>query len=220
MSLIYAIGDIHGCAETFRKLLDEINLKRSDKLYLLGDYIDRGEDSKGVIDWILNLRKRRFQIHTLRGNHEQMLMDAYRDEEKIPHWFKNGGESTLRSFKVSSLKKIPVKYMEFFQRTKYFISCKDYVFVHAGLNFLLNNPFLDKKAMLWTRESYFEPAKINYRTLIHGHTPLALAEILEPEDPRKINIDGGCVHMHKPHLGNLIALELPLKKFTIVKNID
>ncbi|MBK7956987.1 MAG: serine/threonine protein phosphatase [Bacteroidetes bacterium] len=73
----FIIGDIHGCCNTFQRLvLDEICIRKSDKIYCLGDYIDRGPYSKGVIDFILSLRKSGYHIHTLRGNHEQMLLNS------------------------------------------------------------------------------------------------------------------------------------------------
>ena len=220
MSIIYAIGDIHGCAATFRKMLACIQMKKSDKMYLLGDYIDRGNDSKGVIDIILNMRKRGCHIHTLRGNHEQMLLEAYNEESKIPQWFKNGGEATLQSFGITDIKKLPKKYLDFFQRTKYFIATNKFIFIRAGLNFRLDNPFLDKKAMLWSREEYFDYEKINYRILIHGHTPIPFEKIVKPPNDYKINIDGGCVHNHKPFLGNLVAIVLPGKKYICIPNIE
>jgi len=67
-----AISDIHGCARTFQALLDKIQLSTNDQLYLLGDYIDRGPDSKGVIDTILGLINAGYRVQTLMGNHEKM----------------------------------------------------------------------------------------------------------------------------------------------------
>lgn len=221
MPRIFAIGDIHGCSKSFRNLLlDVIKIKKTDKIYCLGDYIDRGNDSRGVIDFILKLRGKGYRIHTLRGNHEQMMLDAGLNEHKLNHWFKNGGEITLKSFGIDSITELPLKYLDFLKRTRHFISTKNYVFVHAGLNFKLDNPFLDKKAMLWTREEYFEPSKIKNRILIHGHTPVALNIAMNPLNPKNINIDGGCVYAHKPDYGNLIALSLPDRKFISVRNID
>ena len=83
MARIFAIGDIHGCSNTFKRLLlDKIKIRKSDIIYCLGDYIDRGIDSKGVIDFILELRAEGYTIYTLRGNHEQMMLDAPISKEK------------------------------------------------------------------------------------------------------------------------------------------
>ena len=104
MPRVFVIGDIHGCCKTFRKLiLDKINIKKTDKIYCLGDYIDRGPDSKGVIDFIINMRKKGYMIHTLRGNHEQLLLDSENDEKSFEHWTKNGGDKALSSFKIDSI---------------------------------------------------------------------------------------------------------------------
>ena len=69
----FAISDIHGCAKNFKALLDRISLSLGDELYLLGDYIDRGPDSKGVIDHVWQLQKTGHTVHCLCGNHEQRL---------------------------------------------------------------------------------------------------------------------------------------------------
>src|SRR5438876_897645 len=104
----FVISDIHGCLKTFRYLLEDIiHYTKSDTLYLLGDYIDRGPDSKGVIDYILSLKERGYRIYPLKGNHEQLLLDAYEEApfaEKA--WLRNGGENTLKSFGVKNVKSI------------------------------------------------------------------------------------------------------------------
>jgi serine/threonine protein phosphatase 1 len=71
----FFIGDIHGCSRTFRKLItDEINIRKNDEIYCVGDYTDRGGDSKGVASLILKIREQNYKINPLRGNHEQMLI--------------------------------------------------------------------------------------------------------------------------------------------------
>lgn len=72
----YAITDLHGCARTFRALLDKIRFSKEDELYLLGDYINRGPDSKGVIDHILELRESGHTVHCLRGNHQRRFFSV------------------------------------------------------------------------------------------------------------------------------------------------
>ena len=149
-----------------------------------------------------------------------MMLDAFTGEAKLNHWLLNGGGATLKSLGVSSLHDLPQQYTDFIRRTKYYVATKEFVFAHAGLNFRLKNPFLDKKAMLWTRDEYFDPLKINYRILVHGHTPLLHENIRNPGNRHKINIDGGCVYNYKPGYGNLVALSLMEMKLIIVANID
>ena len=221
MPRTFVISDIHGCCKTFKKLLLEtIIIKRSDKIYCVGDYVDRGKDSKGVIDLIIKLRSEGYNIHTLRGNHEQMMIDAIKDAQRLKHWLLNGGTQTLMSFGIASLKELPKLYMNFLKRTKFFIETDKYVIVHAGLNFKSAHPFKDKEEMLWTRDEYFAPAKIKNKIMIHGHTPIHLEVLKKQTNPNKRNIDGGCVYNYKPGYGYLIALQLPEMKVIEVKNID
>ena len=120
MPRVFAIGDIHGCSKTFKKLLlEKIQIRKSDKIYCIGDYVDRGRDSKGVIDFIIELRKKGYHIHTLRGNHEQMMLDAPISKIKMQHWLKNGGYATLKSFHIESLKEIAPKYLSFLKKKKF-----------------------------------------------------------------------------------------------------
>ncbi|MEO8763454.1 MAG: metallophosphoesterase family protein [Ginsengibacter sp.] len=217
----FAIGDIHGCARTFKKLiLEELAIKKSDTIYCIGDYIDRGNDSKGVIDLIIDLRCQGYEIHTLRGNHEQMMLDSTTDRESLHLWLRNGGVETLNSFKIPSVIDLPAKYLSFLNETKFYVATGEYIFVHAGLNFRVEDPFTDEEAMLWTRDEYTDVSKINNRIVIHGHTPTPFEIIARQSNLELINIDGGCVYNHISGFGYLIALALPSMKFTAVKNID
>lgn len=218
MKRIFAIGDIHGCNEAFQKMLfDKIKIEKQDKIYCIGDYIDRGPDSRGVIDTILSLREKGYHIHTLRGNHEQMMMDSEQSEEEFEHWIINGGDTTLKSFDVDIYAAMPEKYKQFFRNTKYYISTKDYVFVHAGLNFMRNNIFEDRDAMLWIRDFNSNQDVLRNKILIHGHTPKTRDYIFN-QTGNCINIDGGCVFNKHRNLGNLIAIPLPGKEFIVVPN--
>ena len=220
MPRIFAIGDIHGCSKTFKKLMDKISIQKKDKIYCIGDYIDRGNDSKGVVDFILKLRSKGYQIRTLRGNHEEMMMISDQDEIKFKHWFKNGGEATLKSFGISSYKDLKPVYKNFFNRTKFIIQTSKFIFVHAGLNTQMPNPFEDKYAMLWIRDFTIDKHKLGNKILIHGHTPQPLDFILNQQVNNVINIDAGCVFKHREDMSCLIALNLNERKFIYTKNID
>jgi len=137
---VFAIGDIHGCFNSFKKLIEQkIQLTKSDKLVLLGDYIDRGSQSKEVIDYIIELIEKDFDIVPLRGNHEQMLLDAFFDDGHIPIWIFNGGNETLKSFGINSLKKLETKYLDFFGSLQFFFEFEAYLLVHAGFNDEIQN---------------------------------------------------------------------------------
>jgi len=218
MKRIFAIGDIHGCNDAFQQMLFvEIKIKKQDKIYCIGDYIDRGPESKGVIDTIISLREKGYHIHALRGNHEQMMMDSEQGEESFEQWYINGGNTTLKSFEVDTYTAMPEKYKQFFLNTKYYISANDYIFVHAGLNFWRNNIYEDKDAMLWIRDFNPQQNVLGNKILIHGHTPKSLHYILNQKG-NCINIDGGCVFNDHKNLGNLVAIALPEKGIIIVSN--
>ena len=107
MDRLFAIGDIHGCFDSLKELIENhIQLRKNDKLVLLGDYIDRGANSKKVIDYIIDLQVKGFDIIALTGNHEVMLLDSFDNEKNIPKWIQNGGTNTLKSFELDSIKSI------------------------------------------------------------------------------------------------------------------
>src|SRR5664279_6369907 len=106
---LFAISDIHGCYKPFYELIvNTIRLTKSDHLILLGDFIDRGEQSKEVIDFILQLKNDGFNITSLTGNHEVMLVDSYHETNALPLWLMNNGMSTLESFGIQDLSLIHI----------------------------------------------------------------------------------------------------------------
>jgi len=216
----FAIGDIHGCSKTFRKLLEELRVSRQDEIYCVGDYIDRGSGSKSVIDLILELRAHGYTIHTLRGNHEQLLLDSVKGEQHFRNWMMNGGNTTLQSFYASSVNGLDPVYLDFFKNTQYFIETDTCIFVHAGLNFSLPDPFLDTQAMLWIRGFSYDREKLHGKILIHGHTPVPLSFILSQVNSDVINIDAGCVYNYREGFGNLVALDVNERKIISVRNVD
>ena len=221
MARVFIIGDIHGCCKTFKKLvLEKIAIRKSDKIYCLGDYIDRGPDSKGVIDFILKLRNEGFHIHTLRGNHEQLLLESEMDENAKELWIKNGGEKTLISFQVNSINQLEKKYLNFFNQTKYYIQTKNFFLVHAGLNFAVADPLSDKNAMLWIRDFPVDNNFLNGKILIHGHTPKNSGFIISQPFKSPLNLDGGCVYKNNIGYGSLFALNYYERKLIEVINIE
>ncbi len=218
---IFAISDIHGCAITFQKLVkEEINLQKTDKLYLMGDFIDRGNDSKGVVDFILHLKEVGHHVFTLRGNHEQLMMDSVNDIENYRHWIQNGGNTTLKSFGIQSYNELPPRYQSFFEKTERCLTYEKFIMVHAGLNFNNDNIFEDELAMLWTRDMKIDMQKLGDRVILHGHTPKPLDFILSQSNQGAINIDGGCVYKDRKGFGHLIAYELTEDKFLYARNMD
>lgn len=217
----YAISDIHGCVKTFENLLKRLAFSKDDVLYLLGDYIDRGPDSKGVIDHIIRLKADGYQVHCLRGNHEQMLLDAYRSTD-IQYGM---DQAMLSSFQVTSVKSIPDKYIQWMDALPYYFNLDDYILVHAGLNFKGLSPFENEADMIWIRYWYDDINEqwLGGRIVVHGHTPIAKMDIKksihELDEIPAIDIDAGCV-FKSIHLGYLCALNLDTKQLTFERNMD
>ena len=216
----FAIGDLHGCSKTFRKLVTEvIQLRKKDELYCLGDYVDRGPDSKGVIDFILELREQGYQVYTLRGNHDQMMMDSGSNRENFNHWVQNGGSATLKSFGIESYNELDSKYKTFFYETQYYFETGNYILVHAGLNFK-DDPFQDTHAMMWIRGFRVDENKLAGRIIVHGHTPIPWEVIRKQAGQNVIDIDGGCVYPQLTGMGHLVALNLSSGEFIAEKNCE
>ncbi|THH40549.1 metallophosphoesterase family protein [Neolewinella litorea] len=199
----YAISDIHGCASTFANLLQRIDFGRNDELFLLGDYIDRGPDSRGVLHHIWRLQGEGYQVVCLRGNHEQMLLDALREGrapwDYLPH--RRERQQTMHW----------MEYLPFYHETP------GYFLVHAGLNFEIDDPLADEEAMLWIRdwEDTLDRDWLGERILLYGHTPRPM-EIMQREVQdmslrQMVCLDSGCA-MHYPGMGYLTALNLDTGK--------
>ena len=209
----FAISDIHGCLDTFKALLKTIQFSKTDELYLLGDYIDRGPDSKGVIDHIWHLQEEGYTVKCIVGNHELMLLQVLEEEHLLPWWSKHGGAETMLSFGQFHPSLFPKKYLDFFAGLPYFFDLDDFLLVHAGFNFAAENPFGDTHAMAWIRAWYDDLDRdwLGNRIIIHGHTPATQSTIrLQHQNLETLpilGIDNGCVY-HRNGLGYLCALEL------------
>ncbi len=208
---LIAIGDIHGCFVSLKKLIEnKICIQKPDRLIFLGDYIDRGPNSKEVIDFIISLKEKGFDIITLIGNHERMLIDAFKEDSKIPLWLLNGGGETLDSFGLKATVGLPEIYWKFFIELEYFYCYRNYIFVHAGLNDKIIDPFEDKYHMIWTRNDNYSNPILKEKTIIHGHTPITseLCKAMIKQNSQVINLDTGCVYKEKKGYGILTALDI------------
>lgn len=216
---LFAIGDIHGCFDPLKELIEEkIQLTPHDKLVLLGDYIDRGPKSKEVIDYIMGLQNKGFDITALSGNHEQMLLDAWEEEDFTGIWMMNGGKETLKSFGIREVKNFDPLYLDFFRSLKLYVEIGKYLFVHAGFNDEIEHPFEDTFHMIWKcRKKYSHPV-FKGKTIVHGHctiTASACDERIRAKD-QVIDLDSGCVYTGYKGYGRLTALELNTLKIHTV----
>jgi serine/threonine protein phosphatase 1 len=208
---LFAISDIHGCLKPFRELVvNVIDLKKTDRLILLGDYVDRGAESRQVIDFILELKKTGFDVVVLRGNHEQMMLESWRNTDTLPLWFLNSGMATLESFGVRDVRDIPEEYMKFISDMPFYHEEHDLLFVHAGFNDSAPDPFSDNHSMIWECRPTYINRFLTDRIIIHGHRPRTVESVkkLIAESSRVIPIDTGCVYDHREGYGKLSALEV------------
>lgn len=216
---IFAIGDIHGCFNAMKELIEnQVQLSKNDKLIFLGDYIDRGPDSKKVLDYIMDLQNNDYDIITLRGNHESMLIDAWHNENLVSKWIQNGGSETLLSFGIDKLKYFDSRYMHFLENLNFYYELDKYIFVHAGFNDSIETPFTDKYSMLWNSKEQYSNPLLKDRTIIHGHAPVPLNIIQKQiaNNTGVINIDGGCAYANARY-GKLIAFEVNTRTILIAE---
>ena len=215
---------------------DLIKPMRSDEIYFLGDYVDRGPDSKGVIDFIRSMQKDGYNVTTLKGNHEDFMVELYDAEKKSVNawwhnfgnkkhktWLEIGGKPTLSSFGVTHIRDVPIDYIEWMRNLTHYIELDRFVLVHAGLNFKNENPYEDQRAMLWLRDYEIKPDKIGGRRIIHGHVPVNMELITMAVKNRIykfIDLDNGPYLSGKDGFGNLVALELNRMEMVIQYNMD
>lgn len=221
-SKIYAIGDIHGCAKTLKKLMAEIQPAKSDTLVFLGDYIDRGPRIKGTIDFLIELKDSGHRVIYLMGNHEWMLLDTFENNVREFIWRYNGAESTLRSFGISEITQLNSHYVQFFKNLDFYWQSSNFLFVHAGFSNIPNQEFDDIQSNLWTRNETYTSPKLKDMCIIHGHTPTTKGDLISRLDngQKVLNIDTGCVYYKRLGSGALTALEIPSFKIYSVVNCD
>lgn len=202
--MLYAIGDIHGCARELQTLLTQIAPKPTDTVVFLGDYIDRGPDSKGVIDIILDLQTKT-NVVTLKGNHEQLFLD-FLESPQSPGagvFILNGGGATLASYPgPGGTFEIPETHINFFYALKNKWETETHFFVHAGVPMKPLDEINvqdDENTLLWSRQPFLSSDYQWSKMIVHGHTPVASPEVRA----NRINVDTGCVYG-----GALTAIEV------------
>jgi len=173
-----AIGDIHGCSAALRALIAAIQPVTDDTLVPLGDYVDRGPDSRGVIDLILDLEKQCHVVPIL-GNHELMLLDAVANPRMIGPWLECGGDATVRSY-GGRLEGVLKEHLDFIHRCRRYYEISTHFFVHA--NYAADVP-LDEQPdylLFWEHLFFHTPAPHeNGKVAIVGHTSQKTAEIFD-----------------------------------------
>jgi len=211
MNKIFAIGDIHGCFDKLQRLILEIKADPvNDTLVFIGDYIDRADGGRDVVDYILKLKKTFQNVICLRGNHESMLL-RFLDGVEDDIYLANGGFATLKAYGISRSdapkvrkKKIPPDHLKFFKTLLPYYETDQFIFVHAGL---IPGRELNEQSlydMQWIRQTFIDSDDDFGKQVVFGHTHFS-----EPlVEDNKIGIDTGAVYG-----GRLTCVELPALKF-------
>ena len=208
MSSIYAIGDIHGCYDKLRALMDKIPIDMTrDTLVFIGDYIDRGPNSFDVVQYLVDLKELFPDIVFLKGNHEDMLQKYLSGDDRLTFMI-NGGRKTLEDYlshaKSENASPIPADHLRFFNRLRTSYETEDFIFVHAGLRPKVALEKQSPKDMVWIRQKFIYSDYDFGKRVIFGHTPFN-----EPfVKPNKIGIDTGAVYGNR-----LTCVKLPQVEF-------
>lgn len=210
--LVYAVGDIHGRSDLLAELLRKIEADAAETdaakktLIFIGDYVDRGPDTSGVVETLLHALPESFSAQFLKGNHEQLLLDFLDDPCRLDHWRMNGGEPTMASYgvDVESLKTIgaspdawrdafmsalPPAHFDFYRHLKLEVSLGDYLFVHAGVRPGVPLHAQDERDLIWIRDEFLEATEPFGKIVVHGHTPRSEPVVRA----NRIGIDTGAV---------------------------
>ncbi|HWP23348.1 MAG TPA: metallophosphoesterase family protein [Candidatus Binatia bacterium] len=198
----YVVGDIHGCSEELRRLLESLRLSSGDTLVFLGDYIDRGPDSSGVVSSLLELEKNYPDVSLifLKGNHEDMLLSFLGlGGDHGDMFLMNGGGATLESYGLKhdrtagqdALSAIPPEHLGFYRRLTTYHVMDSFLCVHAGINPQKPLAEQSEEEMLWIRNSFIYRSHPLPYTVLFGHTPQPTVFF---DLPYKVGLDTGLVY--------------------------
>jgi serine/threonine protein phosphatase 1 len=195
MSLTYAIGDIHGCLDKLRGLLLRCETHadgRPMSLVFVGDYIDRGPQSCGVIDCLIDLKMQHGEsVVTLMGNHEAMALAAIDRNGPTRMWLAQGGLATLESYGIAEPRELPPAHVAWLRALRLSYDDGRRFFVHAGVNPGAPLEAQDDFDLLWIREPFLSHGGDYGRLIVHGHTPLAAG--VPDLRGNRLNLDTGAV---------------------------
>lgn len=219
---IYAIGDVHGERRLLENLLEQIKddagIRKpaaTQRLIFLGDYVDRGPDTCGVVERLLSGLPAGFQHEFLMGNHERMLLDVLADAEKLSLWLYNGGEQALASYGLTPRMlrnlgrgreaaraiddAIGARHLEFYRGLRFSTCHGGYFFTHAGVRPGITLDAQKPSDLIWIREPFLSFTGTLEKIVVHGHTPVPVPAVR----PHRIGIDTGAFQT-----GRLTAVRL------------
>ena len=173
MSRTIAIGDIHGCSIALTALIEAIRPRPDDTIIPLGDYVDRGIDSKGVLDQLIDLSSR-FKLMPIPGNHDQMMLHARDGRSDFEFWLNCGGDAALDSYgSTRRLDLIPRDHIRFLESCRSYFETDTHIFVHANYKPDVLLEELDDHTIRWLSLRDYVPPKrhCSGKVVVVGHTP-------------------------------------------------
>ncbi|MEM6664000.1 MAG: metallophosphoesterase family protein [Pseudomonadota bacterium] len=206
---IYAIGDIHGCLSDLEAIHNQIEqdlLRRPPKdwrVVHVGDYVDRGPDSKATLQYLMGLCQHDPHVVCLLGNHDKMFADGLSGAgDRLHTWLMHGGEETLASYGLSRDDferrllhdrdfddAVPRAHIDFLRSLPTSAALGDYFFVHAGIDPNRSLDDQDPETLIWIRGPFLDDEREHPKIIVHGHTPVRQVDVL----PNRIGIDTGAV---------------------------
>ncbi len=227
-ALIYAVGDIHGRLDLLEQLLGKIGEDAEGRpaegrpiLIFIGDYIDRGPSSRGVIDAVIAAEEEgAFEVRALKGNHEAQLLAFLEDPRAGAAWLEFGGAETLLSYGVVPpsgrtneeaweqtrlvfAEALPARHKAFLDGLELAVICGDYLFVHAGVRPGVPLDQQSEHDLLWIRDDFLTSDRPIEKVVVHGHTPEAAPYI----GRNRIGIDTGAYATAKLTAARLFGTE-------------
>ncbi|MGO9702609.1 MAG: metallophosphoesterase family protein [Xanthobacteraceae bacterium] len=195
MSLVFAIGDVHGSLRKLRSLIARCELYADGRplsFIFLGDYIDRGPESAGVVDCVLDLQSRMPErVIALKGNHEAMVVGVLDGIIPADYWLAQGGAETLHSYGAADAGELPDQHIDWLRSLRLSYDDGRRFFVHAGIDPEKPLDAQQDTDLFWIREPFLSDRRDHGRLIVHGHTPL----MTRKPDLRanRLNIDTGAV---------------------------
>ncbi|MCB1496914.1 MAG: serine/threonine protein phosphatase [Bauldia sp.] len=209
---LYAIGDVHGCDRLLQDAYAaiaadlDVNPVADHRIIHVGDYVDRGPASAGVIERLSALSESDSRVVCLLGNHDQMVRDFLADPVGAgPLWLTNGGDATLRSYGLDAFGTetrrrlrdlrdrfaavLPAAHLDFFEGLSLAEQLGDFFFCHAGIRPGVPLDEQSPEDLVWIRDEFLSDARDHGVVVVHGHTPQSSPEVL----PNRINVDTGAV---------------------------
>ena len=192
-SITLAVGDIHGCLDKLRTIVGRCQPLAHGghvKFVFLGDYIDRGPDSRGVVEFLIQMQQRiPTQVVCLLGNHEQLALSAVDNERHQTNWLRNGGDAALRSYGATAASEIPEAHIAWLRALPKQHDDGLRFFAHAGVR--PGKPLSEQsdEDLLWIREPFLSDDRDYGRLIVHGHSPVIAPDLRR----NRLNIDTGAV---------------------------